>query len=672
MTPLDQMGQGSNDVAFNALCPGHAVGRFMIESLDATGAYGATYRARDMRQGNEVMVREFLPPALAHRRADGGAQAEPGLAEDFARGRRHFLHGGRIIAALRAPCIVRVLACIEAGGTAYIVTECPSGIMLSDRLAAQAALTPDEIGRILWPLLDGLELVHSRGFFHGEICPENIFLDADGRPTLVDFGAAGSVMAASDASPYAALERIDTGYGIQVHTAPAKQGPWTDIYSLAAILHRALTGQTPPCAYDRLQQDHYRPLAKLRPEPFATSFLAGIDRGLGLHRRDRPQSIGQWRSILWPTAPVARRPKVEAAPEPASAPIPAPEPAPEPAPAAAAIREPAMMAVPRDLTPQVLPLPARAPRRRRPLLIGLAAGSVALLGALAYFLLPGSSPLPPASTTVAKSDGAEAARQQMAAEQARRQAETEAVARREEEARRKQAEADQAALRQRQAEEARLQAEAEAKRKADAAAAQNAQKAEPADPAVAEAAESSLALGTADRQQLQAALAARGFDPQGVDGVFGPRTRQAIAAWQKSHNEPATGFLSSAQKLALLAAAPAAATAPATAVQPPANPFDGLYAGTADLSTGSDRFSLQLVDGKGTGQWSVQGCGVARFTLSVSSDGNAALALRSFDLQCQPVDRRYDGHIDNDTLRFSFAGAGEPSGGVTLKRQSGQ
>jgi len=74
----------------------------------------------------------------------------------------------------------------------------------------------------------------------------------------------------------------------------------------------------------------------------------------------------------------------------------------------------------------------------------------------------------------------------------------------------------------------------------------------------AEAAEIALRLATADRQRLQVALSSLGFDTRGIDGAFGSRSREMIAAWQKAHDQPPTGFLSGSQQLALLnEAAPA-------------------------------------------------------------------------------------------------------------------
>lgn len=68
----------------------------------------------------------------------------------------------------------------------------------------------------------------------------------------------------------------------------------------------------------------------------------------------------------------------------------------------------------------------------------------------------------------------------------------------------------------------------------------------------AEAAERHLRLESADRQRLQVALTSLGFDTRGDDGVFGQRSREMIASWQKARNQPATGFVTKAQQRALL------------------------------------------------------------------------------------------------------------------------
>jgi peptidoglycan hydrolase-like protein with peptidoglycan-binding domain len=137
----------------------------------------------------------------------------------------------------------------------------------------------------------------------------------------------------------------------------------------------------------------------------------------------------------------------------------------------------------------------------------------------------------------------EAARQKAAAEEAAR---AQAERQKAEEAARQKAAAEEAA----RAQAARVQAE---QQKAEEAARQKAA----AEEAVrqtsnAQAGEAALGLTSADRQRLQFALTSLGFDTRGSDGVFGPRSREMIAAWQKQRGLPDTGYVSGEQQAALL------------------------------------------------------------------------------------------------------------------------
>ena len=149
----------------------------------------------------------------------------------------------------------------------------------------------------------------------------------------------------------------------------------------------------------------------------------------------------------------------------------------------------------------------------------------------------------------------EAALRRKIEEEMRHKAEAEEAARRQalEDAKR-QAAAEMAA-----AAEARQQAESEARSKAEAEAAARL-KAEETDLKGAEAAEAALRLGQPDRQRIQAGLMALGFPTGGSDGVFGARSREMIAAWQKKAGRAVTGYLSADSQAALLReAAPALA-----------------------------------------------------------------------------------------------------------------
>src|SRR5438046_8162971 len=126
-----------------------------------------------------------------------------------------------------------------------MVRELLAGDTLENRLKGGNRLGPAEIDKILWPLLDGLAQVHATGFLHRDIKPANILLDADGNPTLIDFGASRAAMAGRTAGMTAIFT---PGYAAAEQMTSAKQGPWTDIYGVSATLYHAITGAAPPGA----------------------------------------------------------------------------------------------------------------------------------------------------------------------------------------------------------------------------------------------------------------------------------------------------------------------------------------------------------------------------------------------------------------------------------------
>jgi serine/threonine protein kinase len=288
------------EVDFVALKPGQTIGRYEVISILGQGGFGITYRARDGQLGREVAIKEYLPSALAVRQGDTTVRPRnTRMSDDFTWGRERFVSEGQTLATLhRAPAIVHVFDFLEANGTAYIVMELLGGETLEDRLKRDRTLGPADVDKILWPLLDGLEQVHAAGFLHRDIKPANILLNAQGHPTLIDFGASRAAIAGRTT----AMTAIFTpGYAAAEQMTSARQGPWTDIYGLSATLYHVITGQAPPGAFDRLLSDAYVPLAKLAPAGFAPGLCAGIDAGLALAGSDRPQTIAGWRSLLGTT-----------------------------------------------------------------------------------------------------------------------------------------------------------------------------------------------------------------------------------------------------------------------------------------------------------------------------------------------------------------------------------
>ena len=243
------------------------------------GGFGITYLAFDHHLNGPVAIKEYFYAGLAARGSDG--TVAPGSASNaagFDWGRGRFLDEARVLARLNHPNVVRVHRCFEANNTAYIVMEYVEGESLAAFLERHGSLTPAQWRPWLDALLAGLEHVHRRDYLHRDIKPANIVIRADAagesRPVLIDFGAARR--AAAEKTRH--LTAVHTpGYApIEQYSTSSRQDPATDIYALAAVSYRALAGEPPPDAADRMIEDGYRPLV---PAPVAPRLpVPGRDR----------------------------------------------------------------------------------------------------------------------------------------------------------------------------------------------------------------------------------------------------------------------------------------------------------------------------------------------------------------------------------------------------------
>lgn len=284
----------------NALPIGTHLSEFEIVDLVGEGGFGIVYLAADHSLERRVAIKEYMPSSLAVRADDLTVVVRSERhGETFDVGRRSFVNEARLLAQFDHPALVKVFRFWEANGTAYMAMPYYAGRTLREVLQAMPA-RPDEswIRKILVPIMDALELIHNADCFHRDIAPDNIMLLKDDRPVLLDFGAARRVISGMTQALTVILKPGFAPIEQYADMPGVRQGPWTDIYALAAVVHSMITGQVPPPSVNRVMRDNYQPLSEMAAGRYSDHFLRAIDRCLAVRSEDRPQSIAEMAELL--------------------------------------------------------------------------------------------------------------------------------------------------------------------------------------------------------------------------------------------------------------------------------------------------------------------------------------------------------------------------------------
>lgn len=318
----------------NALPHGSILaGRYILGRVLGQGGFGVTYVALDKPAGRKAAVKEYLPSSLA-RRMPGTSlvSANTGAdGESFRYGLSCFLEEARLLSKFNGNAnIAAVRSFFQENGTAYFVMDYVEGISFKARLRSRGGrVSWQETVRILRPVMKALEAVHRAGVVHRDVTPDNIYIAGDGGVKLLDFGAARYSLGDRSRSLDVILR---PGYAPrEQYLSRSRQGPFTDVYSLAACFYAAITGYLPQESLEREERDELVPISRcgVRVPPGLES---AIYKGLAVRAEDRYQSMGEFLAAVDRAEREAAPPPVPPGPpEPEKPPAPpAPQPPAEP------------------------------------------------------------------------------------------------------------------------------------------------------------------------------------------------------------------------------------------------------------------------------------------------------------------------------------------------------
>lgn len=284
----------------NALPAGYRFNEFEIKEVIGGGGFGIVYRAWDHLLERTIAIKEYLPVSLASRNDDLTIQLRGERYQRlFNAGLNSFIQEARLLARFNHPGLLHVLRFWEENGTAYMGTLFYSGMTLKEwQQGRPESINEGWIRQLLPPLFGAINTIHRAGYLHRDISLDNVQIQENQLPVLLDFGSARKEIGnLSDETEimlkpgYAPIEQYS-------EEGDSDQGPWTDIYALGAVLHTLITGNPPPVSVVRCIEDHYQPLSTLRPEGYSLSLLNAIDQALQMDPQQRPQSIDELATLL--------------------------------------------------------------------------------------------------------------------------------------------------------------------------------------------------------------------------------------------------------------------------------------------------------------------------------------------------------------------------------------
>lgn len=275
--------------------------RYIVGKMLSYNGEGASYICYDLVSKTKAVMREYMPDTLCEREmksknitinADCLAKYKTYMSE--------FMDMNRTLTRMRnlgSICTAKDM--FSENNTCYVVLEYIEGVSLKKFLQANRGyLQWSQVKKLFVPLFTTLSIIHNAGIIHRGISPENIIVTTEGKLKLTGFSISSIRTAGTALSP-----EFYSGY-----TAPEQysslewQGTWTDVYSIAAVIYRILTGYVPPDANNRLHNDTMIPASRINPHiPRHVSNV--LMRAMSVRGPDRIQSVTDLVSELFENVP---------------------------------------------------------------------------------------------------------------------------------------------------------------------------------------------------------------------------------------------------------------------------------------------------------------------------------------------------------------------------------
>ncbi len=271
--------------------------RYLVGKLIDYNGDGASYMGWDLSSKMPVVIREFMPDAIASREFNKlVVTPNPGKEALYNDCLQSFTELWRKLMRLTGlSALVEVFAIVEENNTAYAIEEYIDGITLREYLLRTPTgyISWEKARPLFMPVLSTLGNLHSSGIIHKGISPTTLMIAPDGKLRITGFSINRVRNAKSELS-----SQLFGGYSaIEQYGFDGQQGPWTDIYSFGAVLYRALIGSDPIDVTLRASNDRLMIPGKFA-EQLPAYVINGLINALQIYPEERTRNVEQCRAEL--------------------------------------------------------------------------------------------------------------------------------------------------------------------------------------------------------------------------------------------------------------------------------------------------------------------------------------------------------------------------------------
>lgn len=278
--------------------------RYRVDELLEDNGLTVTYKGYDTFRKKVISIRELFPQSILQRDMDHDHRVECKKMSDeelFQSMKEHMIQKAKkLIRMYPVEGIANVLTYLEERETVYVIEEYIDGQTLKEHLWRRhsAKFLPEDLMQYLGPVMDVLSKLHEGGMFHGAVYPENIRLTKDRKPILTACAMPMEDVAAPQLSGTGV--RKDEYAPVELFVPEAKRGLQTDVFEVAAIFYRYVTGEPLPVYFDRVNEE----TAATEPTQMMTRVMQfqseAIMKGVAVYDFDRYATMQEMKNALCP------------------------------------------------------------------------------------------------------------------------------------------------------------------------------------------------------------------------------------------------------------------------------------------------------------------------------------------------------------------------------------